>query len=77
MAKFNVCGTMFVNVEVEVEAETLEEAMDIVSGDVYPESYVNETIGVEYGSDAITSVVVDACGFNNIDWSEEWSEEVE
>lgn len=75
MAKFSVCGTMFVDVQVYVEADTLEDAIELASSDALAESYANETVGVEIYSDDIELVEVNADS-SRIEWAEEWCEEV-
>ena len=70
MAVWRVNGTTTIDVYVEVEAETLEEAIDICYSEVNLAEYCNNTLGVESPYDAEIS----ENGY--IDWSEEWSERV-
>lgn len=71
MAKFRVNGTTVVDIYVEVEADTLEEAIEKAEDSCSLEEYANGTMGVEsYEYD------VDVCATGWIEWNEEYSEEV-
>lgn len=70
MAVWRVSGETVINVYVEVEAETLEEAIDMCWNEVKLTEYCDGTLGVESPYDAEIS------DNGYIDWSEEWSEEV-
>ncbi len=75
MAVWRVSGTTTINVYVEVEAETLEEAIDICDSNINLTEYCDGNIGVDsYYADEISDVEVSENGY--IDWSEEWSKEV-
>lgn len=75
MAIWRVSGTTVINVYVEVEAETLEEAIDICDSNIGLTEYCDGNIGVDsYYADEISDVEVSENGY--IDWSEEWSERV-
>lgn len=71
MATFRINGTTIVDVYVEIEADTLEEAIDKAEDTCRLEEYVNGCVGVEnYEYD------VDMCASGWIEWHEEYSEEV-
>lgn len=77
MAKFAVYGTMMIDVEVIVEADSLDEAMDYADENVYSEEYCNDTVGLEVNSDADERISVESLMANGyIDWGSEWCEEV-
>ena len=71
---WKVNGVVMVDVYVEVMAETLEEAMQIVDDDVFMEEYANETVGADYNADEINEIELVCC--DCIEWHEEYSEEV-
>lgn len=71
---FRINGVVMVDVYVEVVAETLEDAMEIVGDDVFMEEYANETVGADYNADEITDIEI-VCS-DAIEWHEEYSEEV-
>lgn len=69
MAKFRVNGTTIVDIYVEVEADTLEEAIEKAEDSCTLEEYTNGTMGVEsYEYD------VDVCANGWIEWHEDYSE---
>ena len=71
--KYRVYASMTVDVEVIVEAESKDDAWDIVEQCVTGETYSNETVGVEYDDDddLIEEVSVNACGDPIVDFIEE------
>lgn len=74
MATFRINGTTIVDVYVEVEAETLEEAIEIADEHYHIEEYCNNTIGVEDNSYELPEGEIVSNGW--IEWHEEYSEEV-
>lgn len=69
MAVYNVHGKVYMDIYVEVEAESIEDAIDICEGDISVNEYVNDTVGVEWGDCDIEEVQVAAWG-NEIEWEE-------
>ena len=71
MRKFRIYGSALVDIDVEVEANTFEEAMAIVDTDVYVQSYV-DSVGIEVTADEIHDYSIDSSC--DIEWTEEYSE---
>lgn len=73
MRKWRLVGYANVDVSISVEAETLEEAIDMASSEVTMTEYCNGTVGVDYWSaDRISDG--DTCCGSEIEWQEEWCE---
>ena len=74
MREWEIRGIVTLDVIVTVEAETLEEAIEIAEGDVSIEEYCGAQVGVDYGyADEVTDA--DLCdGGMGIEWHEEWCE---
>ena len=73
--RYRVCGTVMVDVYMEIDAPTLEDAIEYASDNCCIEEYANGTIGVEDGSYNFGEGEV-TCG-NYVDWDENYSELVE
>lgn len=72
MAKWRINGTTVVDIYVEVEADTLEEAIDKADSEYHLEEYCNNTIGCEsyeYGE-------AEMCATGWIEWNEEFAEQI-
>ena len=73
MKKWRLCGCVNVDVYVSVEAETLEEAIEIAEDECRMEEYCNNTVGVDYWSaDAVSDG--DVCCSYEIEWEEQYCE---
>ena len=74
MKEWEIRGQVLLDVTVTVEAETLEEAIEIAEDDVRLEEYCGAQVGLDYGyAEEVTDA--DLCdGGINIDWHEEWCE---
>ncbi len=69
MAQFRVHGTTVIDIYVTVEAETMEEAIEIAEDNVRMVEYCNETIGAEtYGAETYGGAEV--CENGYIDWND-------
>lgn len=71
MATFRINGTTIVDVYVEIEAETLEEAIEIADNICTLEEYNGGYVGVDSGG-----YDSEMCANGWIEWHEEYSEEV-
>ena len=73
--RYRIYGTVQVDVMVEIEAHSLEEAMDYAWDNYRMEEYCNGTIGCEDGGYEFGDAEVTCCC--DIDWHEDYSELVE
>ena len=73
MKKWRVCGITTINLYVDVEAETLEEAIDIADSDVSLSEYIDGSIGAEYSE----AENVDITENGWFEWQAEYSELIE
>ena len=69
MAVWSVHGSVVMDIYAEVEADTIEEAIEICENDVRVTEYCDGTIGVDYNDDCIEDVETDASG-NWVSWEE-------
>ena len=73
--RYRIYGTVMVDVAVEVDAPTLEDAMNYVEDNYRMEEYANNTVGCEDGGYEFNEAEVTCCC--DVEWSEDYSELVE
>ena len=75
MREWEIRGIVTLDVIVTVEAETLEEAIEIAEGDVSIEEYCGAQVGLDYGyADEVTDgdLTYDE---TDIEWHKEWCQQ--
>lgn len=73
--KYRICGTVMVDVTVEVDAPTLEDAINYVEDNYRMEEYANNTVGCEDGGYEFEEAELTCCC--DIEWCENYSELIE
>ena len=75
MREWEIRGLVTLDVIVTVEAETLEEAIEIAEGDVSLEEYCGAQVGLDYGyADEVTEADLRDGGMD-IEWHKEWCQQ--
>lgn len=75
MNRYRICGTVSVDIYAEIDANSLEEAMEYAEDNFRMEEYCNGTVGCEDGNYEFSEAEVTCCC--DIDWHEEYSDLVE
>lgn len=75
MNRYRICGTVSVDVYAEIDAPTLEDAMEYAENNFHMEEYCNGTVGCEDSGYEFGEAEVTCCC--DIDWEEAYSELVE
>lgn len=73
--KYRIYGTVMVDVATEIDAHSLEEAMDYVRDNYRMEEYCNNTVGCEDGGYEFGEAEITCCC--DIDWTEDGFEIIE
>lgn len=75
MNRYRVCGTVSVDIYAEIDAPTLEDALEYARDNFRMEEYCNGSIGCEDGGYEFGDAEVTCCC--DIDWWDDYSELVE
>lgn len=75
MNRYRVCGTVSVDVYAEIDAPTLEDALEYARDNFRMEEYCNGSVGCEDGGYEFGDAEVTCCC--DIDWWDDYSELVE
>ena len=75
MNRYRIYGTVMVDVAVEIDAPTLEDAMEYVTDNYRMEEYANNTVGCEDGGYEFDDAEVTCCC--DVEWTEDGCEIVE
>lgn len=75
MNRYRVCGKVSVDVYVEIDAPTLEDAIEYAENNFHMEEYCGGTIGCEDGNYEFGEGEVTCCC--DIDWLDDYSELLE
>lgn len=75
MNRYRVCGTVSVDIYAEIDAPTLEDALEYARDNFRMEEYCNGSVGCEDGGYEFGDAEVTCCC--DIDWYDDYSELVE
>ena len=70
--RYRLCGTVMVDVYIDIDAPTLEDAIEYAENNIAIEEYANGTIGVEDGGYNFGDGEITCCDY--INWAEDYCE---